>query len=357
MPHPDAPANLRAAITAGLGDASAPWRPMATDGRHRLWLVESQPDAIVVKAYLPEIDLYYAHRWRREERALDLLHRYAPGLAPEPLAAAHAPNRWAVLAMQHVGHRSLADGLPAPSDSERTQGLDAALDAYRRFQSITEQFGPMLRALAHQSDLDRITRRTLERRYASAFVRLPDPTASPAPTASPRRTAPNAPWDLVDTLVQPLLHSPRRIVHNGFSPLNLIWNDDRLVVIDWETLAVAPPEIDFADLLTFPGWGPPDRMAHRSAAVIADHRLRLDTFWAAAAERSLTYAATAHVRSHRLREVNSILADVYRQRLPRYLDWFHLAAAELIRDQDVRNRLRATVADLRATVTDLRATV
>ena len=85
----------------------------------------------------------------------------------------------------------------------------------------------MLRALAYQSDLDRITRRTLERRYASAFVRLPDPTASPAPTASPRRTAPAAPWDLVDTLIKPLLSSPRRIVHNGFSPLNLIWNDDQ----------------------------------------------------------------------------------------------------------------------------------
>ncbi|MDE2869743.1 MAG: aminoglycoside phosphotransferase family protein [Chloroflexota bacterium] len=347
MPNPDVPAHLRAAITAGLGDASAPWRHMATDGRHRMWLVETQPHPIVVKGYLPEIDLYYAHRWRREERALDLLHRYAPGLAPEPLAAAHAPGQWAALAMQHVGHRSLADGLPAPSNSEGTQALDAALDAYRRFQSITEKFGPMLRALAYQSDLDRITRRTLERRYASAFVRLPDPTASPSPTAAPRRTAPNAPWDLVDTLIKPLLSSPRRIVHNGFSPLNLIWNDDRLVVIDWETLAVAPPEIDFADLLTFPGWGPPDRMAERSTAVIADHGLRLDTFWAAAAERSLTYAATAHVRSHRLRITNPTLADAYQQRLPRYLDWFQLAATELLPHFTDRDRLHATVAALR----------
>ena len=320
---------------------------MSTDGRHRLWLVETQPHPVVVKGYLPGIDVYYAHRWRREERALDLLHRYAPGLAPQPLAAAHAPNRWAALAMQHVGHRSLADGLANASESEEAHALPAALDAYRRFRTITQQFGPMLRALAYQSDLDRITRQTLERRYASAFVRLPDPTASPAPTASPRRTAPAAPWDLVDTLIKPLLNSPRRIVHNGFSPLNLIWNDDRLVVIDWETLAVAPPEIDFADLLTFPDWGSPGHMANRSAAVIADHRLRLDTFWAAAAERSLTYAATAHVRSHRLRASNPPLANAYRQRLPRYLDWFHLAAAELIRDDPTRDRLRATVADLR----------
>ena len=347
MPAPDPPADLRAAITAVLGRASAPWRPMATDGRHRLWLVESQPHPVVAKAYLPEIDVYHAHRWRREERALDLLHRYAPGLAPQPLAAAHAPNHWAALAMQHVGHHPLADGLPTASESELAQALQAALDAYRRFHDVAQQFGPMLRSLAYQSDLDRITRRTLERRYASAFVRLPDPAASPAPTAAPRRTAPDAPWDLVDTLIKPLLNSPRRIVHNGFSPLNLIWNDDRLVVIDWETLAVAPPEIDFADLLTFPGWGSPDRAAQQATTVIADHRLRLDTFWAAAAERSITYAATAHVRSHRLQTANPTLAHAYRQRLPRYLDWFHLAAAELIHDTPARDRLRTVIAALR----------
>ena len=347
MKNPDVPHDLRAAITAGLGNASAPWRPMSTDGRHRLWLVETQPHPVVVKGYLPGIDVYYAHRWRREERALDLLHRYAPGLAPQPLAAAHAPDRWAALAMQHVGHRSLADGLATASESEKLQALRTALDAYRRFHDVAQQFGPMLRALAYQSDLDRITRRTLERRYASAFVRLPDPTASPAPTASPRRTAPNAPWDLVDTLIKPLLNSPRRIVHNGFSPLNLIWNNDRLAVIDWETLAFAAPEIDFADLLTFPGWGSPDHAAQMAATVVADHRLRLDTFWAAAAERSLTYAATAHVRSHRLQAANPTLANAYRKRLPRYLDWFNLAAAELIRDHATRDRLQAAVAALR----------
>ena len=343
----DLPDGLRQAMSAGLGDSSAPWRPMATDGRHRMWLVDAQPRPIVVKGYLPAIDLYYAHRWRREERALDLLHRYAPGLAPQPLAAAHAPNRWAALAMQHVGNHSLADSLPTESEGDRSQALHAALDAYRRFQEVTDHLGPMFRALAFQSDLDRITRRTLERRYAAAFVRLHDPTASPAPTASPRRTAPDAPWDLVEALIKPLLHSPRRVIHNGFSPLNLIWNADRLVVIDWETLAVAPPEIDFADLLTFPNWDAPDRMAQRSALLMADQGLRLDTFWAAAAERSLTYAATAHVRSRRLRTANPSLANTYEQRLPLYLDWFHLAAAELISESESRNRLSAIFAALR----------
>ena len=177
----------------------------------------------------------------------------------------------------------------------------------------------------------------------------PPSTETPAPTAAPRRTAPTAPWDLINTLIKPLLNSPRRIVHNGFSPLNLIWNNDRLVVIDWETLAVAPPEIDFADLLTFPDWGAPDRMVHRAAEVIGNHRLRLETFWAASAERSLTYAATAHVRSHRLRSTNPTLADAYQLRLPRYLHWFQLAATELVSDTTSRHRLRAVIADLRQT--------
>ena len=343
----DVPDGLHRAIAAGLGNPMASWRPLATDGRHRMWLLESQPRPVVVKGYLPNTDVYYAHRWRREERALDLLHRYAPGLAPHPLAAAHAPNRWAALAMQHVGDRSLADSLASGSEPDRSKALDAALDAYRRFRSVTEQLSPMFRALAFQSDLDRITRRTLERRYAAAFVRLHNANAAPAPTAFPRRIAPDAPWDLVETLIKPLLSSPRRIIHNGFSPLNLIWNANRLVVIDWETLAVAPPQIDFADLLTFPGWGAPDRMAQRSASIMAEQRLRLDTFWAAAAERSLTYAATAHVRGHRLRLANPALADTYQQRLDRYLDWFDLAAAELIPDTAARSRLRAVVATLR----------
>ena len=349
MPDPDAPANLRAAIAAGLGDASAPWRPMSTDGRHRLWLVESQPNPVVVKGYLPEIDVYCAHRWRREERALDLLHRYAPGLAPQPLAAAHAPGQWAALAMQHVGRRSLADGLTTASDSKRDQALHAALHAYGRFQEITAQFGPMLRALAYQSDLDRITRRTLERRYASAFVRLPDPTASPAPTASPRRTAPNAPWDLVDTLVQPLIHSPRRIVHNGFSPLNLIWNDDRLVVIDWETLAVAPPEIDFADLLTFPGWGPPTAWptdpppSSRTTACASTPSGPPPPSAPSPTPPPPTFAATACAPPTPPSPTRTNSA------CPRYLDWFHLAAAELLPDDTTRNRLHALIAALRPT--------
>ena len=88
-------------------------------------------------------------------------------------------------------------------------------------------------------------------------------------------------------------------------------------------------------------------MAHRAAGVISNHQLRLDAFWAAAAERSLTYAATAHVRSHRLRTANPTLANAYQQRLPRYLEWFHLAAKELLPDPTTRDRLRATVAALR----------
>ena len=94
-PHPD----LRDAITFGLQSnvekVSQEWESLSTDSRHQIWRVRAEPEAIIVKAYLPDVDRYYAHRWRREERALDLLNRHAPGLAPQPLTAVHASNRWA----------------------------------------------------------------------------------------------------------------------------------------------------------------------------------------------------------------------------------------------------------------------
>ena len=52
------------------------------------------PASRIVKVYRPDVDRYYHHRWRREERALDLLSRQAPGLAPRPHRALLAPNAW-----------------------------------------------------------------------------------------------------------------------------------------------------------------------------------------------------------------------------------------------------------------------
>ena len=61
-PHPD----LRDAITFGLQsnveNVSQQWEGLATDSRHQIWRVRAEPAAIIVKAYLPDVDRYYAHR-------------------------------------------------------------------------------------------------------------------------------------------------------------------------------------------------------------------------------------------------------------------------------------------------------
>lgn len=338
-PHPD----LRDAITFGLQSnvekVSQEWESLSTDSRHQIWRVRAEPEAIIVKAYLPDVDRYYAHRWRREERALDLLNRHAPGLAPQPLTAVHASNRWAALAMQHVGETTLANTLSQPNVRSHHEQLDAALATLGQMRETTAHLRSMFRALVYESDLDRITRSTLERRYAAAFVRMNNPTAQLDPTSRPRQIAPNAPWDLLSPLIKPLIRNPRDVIHNGFSPLNLMWNQNRLSIIDWETLAIAAAEIDLADLLTFPAWGEPHAMVERSHELIDDLGLRPEAFWAAATERSLTYAATSNVRINRLKKQDPKLSSIYEQRLPAYFEWFQLASTELVPNMTDRVRL------------------
>ena len=343
MNKPEPPPDLRNAIAFGLpsniANVSQQWERLATDSRHQIWYIQAEPAAIIVKAYLPNIDPYYAHRWRREERALDLLNRHAPGLAPEPLAAVYASKRWAALAMQHVGDVTLANTLAAHNVRSHPQELEAALATLEQMRETTTRLRSMFRTLVYESDLDRITRSTLERRYAAAFVRMNDPNAQPEPTSRPRQIAPNAPWDLLGPLMTPLIKTPRDVIHNGFSPLNLVWNQNRLVIIDWETLAVAAAEIDLADLVTFPAWGEPCVMVERSRELIGNLELRPQAFWAAATERSLTYAATSNVRINRLKSRDPKLSSIYEQRLPAYFEWFRLASAELIPNLADRIRL------------------
>ncbi len=346
--HPaEHPAELREAIAPFTGGPAAPWARVAGDGRHQVWRAAARPQPLIVKVYLPATDRYYAHRWRREERALDLLDRYAAGAAPRPLAALHAAGRWAALVMQDIGGGALADGLPDADADARLRALEAALRALDTCNAVTHRWRAMFRALAYQADLDRVTRETLERRYASAFTRLGGAAADVEPTAHARRASRGAPWDLIDALIRPLLRAPRRVIHNGFSPLNLLWRGGRLVVIDWETLAAAPAELDLADLCTFPEWGDPAWMARQALRAVDERGLRREAFWAAAAERSLTYAATSRVRARRVRAADRALAARYAQRRAGYLDWFDLACAELIANRADRRRLRDAAAAFR----------
>ncbi len=338
------------AILAASGDVGPwTWHAVAADARHEIWRLHSGPASLIVKVYLPAADRYYHHRWRREERALDLLSRQAPGLAPEPYGAMLATDAFAAVVMEDLGTHSLADRLESANASERAGLLDCAVDALAAFREVASRHQGMLRALAYQSDLDRITRDTLQRRLAIAAARLGDPSTAPEPDAAPRALAPDLPWrDLEAGIVKPLIRAPRRVVHNGFSPLNLMPRPGgRLAVIDWETLAVAAPALDAADLLTFPNFGlSADAMEDRAARLAgeSDSAGSIQVFWAAAAERGLTYAATAAVRERRGQaESQSGRAATYAARRRWYLRVFDEAVERLDLDAGARRRIRDAV--------------
>lgn len=342
--------DLRVGVGAILEASGQPgpwsWHAVAADARHDIWRIRSGPASLIVKVYRPTVDRYYHHRWRREERALDLLSRQAPGLAPEPRGALLASDAIAAVAMEDLGTESLADRLETADSDERAALLASAVETLAEFRSVASRHQGMLRALAYQSDLDRITRDTLRRRLAIAAARLGDLSTAPEPDAAPRALAPQLPWrDLEAGIVRPLVRAPRRVVHNGFSPLNLMPRPDgRLAVIDWETLAVASPALDAADLLTFPSFAlSADHIEDRAAqlAGASDAAAPLPEFWAAAAERSVTYAATAAVRERRGQEtLEGDRASTYAARRGWYLQVFGDALERLHLDAGARRRIR-----------------
>ena len=96
------------------------------------------------------------------------------------------PGAWAALAMDDLGASALADRLAAATERERRVWLGLSLDALRRFEALTSKFAGMFRALAYQSDLDRITAKTLRQRYANALTRLQGAEESSNDTLAPR---------------------------------------------------------------------------------------------------------------------------------------------------------------------------
>jgi hypothetical protein len=319
-------------LAAGGSGAPSAWTRATKNARHELWRVQCGDTTSIVKVYRRRADVYFQHRWRREERALDLAARHAPGLGPRVQGALLVPDAWAVLVLEDLGAPSLAEHLASATDVERRQLLDLALQALHTFRALVQRHSGLFRALANQSDLDRLTRGTIRRRYAIALARLRQPTIRLSPTDRPRSIAPDAPWQIIDAeLITPLVQAPRRVIHNGFSPLNLIESSGRMRVLDWETLAIAAPQFDLADLLTFPAWGlEPAALGAIARAATAHDGAAADAgetvFWLAAAERALTYAATLGARAARATATGEAqMDDTSASRRAAYLATFRLA--------------------------------
>jgi hypothetical protein len=257
---------------------------------YRLRLEEAAAASLVVKLVRQTDDRFWEHHLRREHWVLELLERFWPGGAPRPFAAAFG-HGWGLLIMEDVGAVSLAEALgeqqaslggePAPplhATLERLAGLHALLRAQHR------PFSRVCRSI----ELDRITAASLLARMRVAARRLR------ASAATPEADVPFLPPAIrgyAEHVIRPLVRGPRHMIHNSLSPLNVVL-DPAPRFVDWETMALAAPEFDVADLLCYPAvdlpWPAIDRLVAATFGTGIDAgRLRL-----AALARALDYAGS-----------------------------------------------------------------
>jgi hypothetical protein len=163
---------------------------------------------------------------------------------------------------------------------ERLADLHATLRAHRL---------PFQRT-CHSVDLDRVNRASLLARLQVVRSRLlgaPDPrdrSARPDLSGAVLRA-------YTAEVIRPLLRGHRQMIHNSLSPLNVVLGPSPRFV-DWETMALAAPEFDVAELLRFPGmgltWPETDALVREVFEGEVDaERLRLATL-----TRALDYAGT-----------------------------------------------------------------
>jgi len=244
-------------------------------------------------------DPFWDHHVRREHRVLELLDRFWPGGAPDPFAAAFGSG-WGFLITEDVGGASLAEALEMTGSSTHEHGgaaitpsavatpLSHSLDRLADLHaSLRGNRVPFYRT-CYSVDLDRISETSLLSRLRVARSRLMGlPAADELAAPGPYRAAERA---YVAGVIQPLLRGPRQMIHNSLSPLNVVLGPAPRFV-DWETMTLAAPELDIAELLRYPGvrlsWGQTDACV-RSAfgGRIDPGRLR-----AAALARAADYAA------------------------------------------------------------------
>ena len=280
------------------------WEVVTPESRHGIWRLRIAgdtpgPSSYVVKCYHHLSDRFFDHRFRREERTLNLLGRIAPGVAPMLHGGAITERHSAVIVMEDLGDLSLHLELEGCDTGAKRRLLGQAIDLLVAFHRATDEHSRLFRALIYSSDLDRINAGTMLRRFNIGLARCAGSDASGLPKST------------IDSferqVVRPLLSSPRRVIHNSFSPLNICCTPRTgLKLVDMETLSIGPREFDLAELLSYPGANlgrsEGSQVARYTAAMemsseqARDFRLRLDL---AAVARSVDYAGTLSRRYQR----------------------------------------------------------
>lgn len=300
---------LAQGLGALLGATVSHVRPLATESRNSIARVTLEDGdgrrTAILKTYDAKGDPHWANRCRREEKTLTLLAGMDPPVAPRPIAAFLPARGPAALLMEDAGERSLADALTAGGEALWPE----AARFLSRLHAATEEARLPLKRTAMSISLDRINGPVLLRRMRIAGERI----LGRPPEYSAQRA--------MRVLVAPLLAAPKAIVHNSLSPLNIVLGPDGWRAIDWETLTVASPVWDWAELLRGPFTPLPLDASERLMveATGADPEAGRDLFRRAALSRHLDSLATVVQRCRRYEaESRCDRAAEYRRRAQFY---------------------------------------
>ncbi len=253
LPRPFAPGVLAIlGLETAVDLKHVEWELVTPESRHRLWRLRLPastpgPKSYVVKYYHHATDRHFDHRFRREERALNLLGRLAPGLVPTIHGGCITEGHSAFLVLEDLGDVTLHVELEASPPEARRRLMIRAIDSLAVLHRQTDRHAPSFRALCYSANLDRITSRTMMARFAIALERCAAPNGR-LPLSAAERNA-----EFHRAVVAPLLKSRRRVIHGSYSPLNLCVSETgHATIVDFETLSTGPAEMDLSELLSYP---------------------------------------------------------------------------------------------------------
>ena len=214
--------------------------PLGGRTRHQVQRIRAGRQSWVLKSYRRETDEHFAHRFRREERILTLLAASAPGLAPAPKAGVIETDH-AFLVMDDLGPGAVSLHRVLSGAGSVTEPLAGAVAALAEWHAFTADLHDLLAAFCQSIVLDRNDWETLARRHLLALRR----TGAEFPAAKARSFA--------GQVIDPLLESPGRVIHNSANALNFVVRaDGSVALIDFETISLGPLEFDLAELAIHP---------------------------------------------------------------------------------------------------------
>lgn len=292
--------------------------PLFSESRNTLWraTLDAPIPNVVLKAYDPSADPHAANRCRREEKVLTLLAAANPRVAPRVVASFVSPSSHSLLLMEDAGTRSLADRLmSSDAGSPAAQWGDAVAFVRVLHAELERQKHPLYRT-AMAISLDRISMAVLTKRFRIAGLRIVGQTPPPGV----RRE--------YDRLMRPLRASPKAVIHNSLSPLNIVIGPDGWRAVDWETLTYASPLWDWAELLRAPY--APLPLDECQEIAVRETGAEAGLFQRAALSRCLDSLATVTLRRRRYEEEG---------RGDRAIEYARRAACYVDDIQEMMNRL------------------